>query len=154
MREIFNLAMRLEENGERFYRGALKKITDPSLRELLIWLADEEVKHKDWFAQRKNSVGLKTDDVLLEEAGSGLLRNIMGDQSFSLKETDPSKIEGREEMIDLAIEFERDTVLFFEMIKSLVDDEETLAQLIEIINEEDRHIQLLQSNKDQEENMR
>ena len=144
MREVFDLAMRIEENGEFFYRGALKQVSDPSARAMLEWLADEEVKHKVWFASKKDAVKMKKKEIALEEMGSDILKGIMGDQNFSLKEADLSEIRNQKDLINLAIEFEKDTILFFEMIRSLVEDLETLDQLKEIIAEENHHIQMLQ----------
>ncbi|UCF57327.1 MAG: ferritin family protein, partial [Deltaproteobacteria bacterium] len=138
IREIFDLAIQIEKNGEKFYRDALKKISNPSLRSLLEWLADEEVKHQSWFSERKETVGTKVDDVELEEMGGTILQSILGDQSFSLKEADLSKIDNVEELLQLAIEFEKDSILFYGMIGSFIEDAETSEKLNEIIEEENR----------------
>lgn len=142
-REIFDLAIQIEKNGEIFYRDALKKISVPSLRSLLQWLADQEVKHNEWFTQKKEAIKTEADGPTLDEM-SILLQEILGDQSFSLKETDPSNIDKVEDLLLLAIEFEKDTILFYEMIGSLIDDAEISGKLKEIIGEENRHIQLLE----------
>jgi len=152
IREIFDLAIQIEKNGEKFYRDALKKISNPSLRSLLEWLADEEVKHQSWFSERKETVGTKVDDVELEEMGGTILQSILGDQSFSLKEADLSKIDNVEELLQLAIEFEKDSILFYEMIGSFIEDAETSEKLNEIIEEENRHIELLEDFEDKEMN--
>ena len=47
-------------------------------------------------------------------------------------------------MISLAIEFEQDTVLFFEMFESFLEDQGSLKSLNRIIEEERRHIQVLE----------
>jgi rubrerythrin len=73
-----------------------------------------------------------------------ILQSILGDQSFSLKEADLSKIDGVEALIQLAIEFEKDSILFYEMIGSFIEDSETSEKLNEIIAEENRHIELLE----------
>ena len=144
IREIFDLAIRIEKNGAEFYRDALSEVSDPSLVSLLQYLVDEEIEHREWFAQKKGKIKTNPDDHVLDEAGSTLLQNIMGDQKFALNELELSKIYGIKALLKHAIEFEKDTVLFFELIKSLVDDSETKKQLKEIIEEEKRHIQLLE----------
>jgi len=146
--EIFDLAVRIEKNGENFYRDALKKISNPILLSLLQRLADEEVKHREWFANKRETVKVKSDDLQLDEMGSTILQDILGDQSFSLKEADPSKIDKVEELLQLAVEFEKDTILFYEMIKAFIEDAEALGHLEEIIEEENRHIHLLQDFQD------
>ena len=141
--EIFDLAIRIEENGEAFFRSAVKKIAEPSLKSLFEWLAEQEVKHKEWFTKRKDRAEMMIAPSDLEKAGSGILQNILGDQSFSLGEADLDRMSSVREILDLAIEFERDTILFFEMILSLIVDEATGTELKEIIAEENRHIELL-----------
>jgi len=148
MREIFDLGMKIERNGEKFYRNGLKKISDPPLQSLFEWLAEEEVKHREWFAFRRDSIKTHEKEIELEEMQSSVLQHIMGDQSFSLEEADLDRIESDKDLLEIAIEFEKDTVLFFEMITSLVDDEETLRQLHVIIDEENRHIKSLEDFKD------
>ena len=152
VREIFDLAIRIEKNGERFYRDAIKKSSNPSLKSLLEWLADQEAKHETWFSERKEMLDTKGNDLELEEMGSSILQGILGDQSFSLREADLSKIDSVEALIQLAVEFEKDSILFYEMIASLIGDDETSEKLNEIIAEENRHIELLEDFQDTEGN--
>ena len=76
--------------------------------------------------------------------GCSILTGVLGDQSFSLKEADLSKIGNVKDLLQLAVEFEKDTVLFYEMIGSFIEDTETSEKLNEIIAEENRHIELLE----------
>jgi rubrerythrin len=75
--------------------------------------------------------------------GTAVLQRVLGEQSFSLRHIDFSRIDQIDDLIKLAIEFERDTVVFYEMIKSFIDDEQTMDHLKRIIHEEERHIQVL-----------
>ena len=151
IREIFDVAIQIEKNGEKFYRDALKKISNPSLRSLLEWMADQEAEHQRWFSEKRETVKTKVDDVELEEMGRTILQNILADQTFSLKEADLSKIENLEALLQLCIEFEKDTILFYEMIRSFIEDTETSEKLDEIIEEENRHIELLEDFEEKEE---
>jgi rubrerythrin len=149
-REIYHLAIQIEKNGEKFYREALEKISSPLLKEVIVWIADQELEHQEWFSTKKEALEDKVDDSDLEETGHAVLKNILGDQTFSLKEADLSNINNFHELLRLAIEFENDSILFYEMIGSLIDDEETSEKLQEIIKEEKRHIELLQDFEDKE----
>jgi rubrerythrin len=142
--EILDLALQVEENGEAFYRDAVKRTEKADLRSLLEWLAEEEAKHRDWFAERKEAARARGDDSVVDEAGSNILRDILGNQTFSLQEAELSSLGETEDLLEIAREFEKDTVLFFEIIRSLVDDRETLEALGKIIEEENSHIQRLQ----------
>jgi rubrerythrin len=57
---------------------------------------------------------------------------------------DFSQVHRSSDLIDIFIEFEKDTVLFYEMLEPFIEDGNTLEQLKEIIAEENRHIERLQ----------
>jgi rubrerythrin len=65
-----------------------------------------------------------------------------------LKETDVSKLRSVGELVALAIEFEKDTILFYEMIGSFMTEEEARRELKEIIEEEERHVRLFETYGD------
>lgn len=142
--EIIDLAIRIEKNGENAYRKAQEEVSNPSLASMLQWLAEEEVEHVKWFTRLKEKAGTLAEDPKLEEMGQAILQGVLGDQAFSIKDADFSKIEDINSLLELSVEFEKDTVLFYEMLSAFIDDEETLSQLDKIIEEEKRHVQLLE----------
>ena len=142
--EILDIAVKLEKNGEKVYREAMDQTGDLSLKELLKWMADEEVKHAEWFSELKNEVELNENHHLIREMSGDLVSEFVGEQSFSLKDVDFSAIKGTRELIEVFIEFERDTILFYEMLESFIIDEETGEELNRIIDEEKAHISELQ----------
>ena len=142
--DIIDLAIQIEESGEKVYRNAAEKISNPSLISLLQWLADEEVKHAKWFSELKQRVRKTTDDPQLAEIGKSILLGALGNETFSLKDADFSKIDHIKELLTLSIEFERDTVLFYEMMRPFLEEKETLDHLDAIIEEENSHIRILQ----------
>ena len=144
--EIIDLAIQIENNGESIYRSASEKVSQRQLASLLQWLADQEVEHSHWFVALKGKVKKSVANEALEEMAQNVLRGILSDQTFSLKDADFSKIEDVEALLNLAIEFEKDSILFYEMLAALVDDEETLGQLKMIIEEESRHVKVLQES--------
>jgi rubrerythrin len=117
---------------------------DLALKELLKWMADEEVKHAEWFSELKGEVELNEDHRLIREMSGDLVSEFVGEQSFSLKDVDFSAIKGTRELIEVFIEFERDTILFYEMLESFIIDEETGEKLNRIVDEEKAHISKLQ----------
>ena len=142
--DIIDLAIQIEENGEKVYRKAVDKAPNPSLSSLLQWLADEKAKHIRWFNELREVTNSTPIDPQLEELGKNILRSVVGEQSFSLDEADFSRIDTVKDLLRLAIEFQKDTILFYEMIQTFVQDNEGLDQLGEIIEEETRHIGLLE----------
>jgi rubrerythrin len=142
--DIIDLAIQIEKNGEKVYRNALEGVQNQSVASILQWLADEEVEHAKWFSELKQAVRKVPVDRRLEDMGRDILQGILGEESFSLKEADLQNLGSIENLINLAIEFERDTVLFFEMFESFLEDRESLEHLNKIIEEEKRHIQVLE----------
>jgi rubrerythrin len=145
LHEICDLAIRIEKNGELFYRKAVERFSDEGLRSLLIRLADDEVRHAEFFARKKAESMEKPEDAEIEAAASGILQDILGDQTFSLKEANPADLKSEKDLLNLAVEFEKDTILFYEMLTPLVTRKQTLKGLEEIIEEEKRHIETLEA---------
>jgi rubrerythrin len=147
LKEIYDLGIQIERNGEKFYREALKQPWSAPMASMLQMLADEEVKHVDFFMKKKEKLSETGKDPEMEAMGREMLREVLGDQAFSLKEADLSKIRSIEELRSTAIEFEKDTILFYEMLRSFVTDKETEDQLDAIIEEENRHVKLFEDFK-------
>jgi rubrerythrin len=148
LEEILDLGIRIEKNGENFYREAEKKVALEELRMLLTRLADDEVEHMNFFSRKKEALKSKPEDPELEKMASSVLQEILGDQSFSLRSANPADLETIDDLLNLAIEFEKDTILFYEMLTSLAARGDTLKGLEEIIEEENRHVAKLQGFRD------
>ncbi len=145
--DIFDLAIQVEMNGERIYRHAAGKVEGGSLKQVLGWLADEELRHQDAF--------LKIKEKIKEESKSGrpvsefgedeamLLRSAMGRHAFSLDDFDAEAIRSEKELLETAILFEEDAIQFFEFIAGFISDPTVLATIAEIRGEELNHKRLL-----------
>lgn len=142
-KEVLDMAIRLEKNGETIYRGAIKKLSDPNLALLLEWIADEEARHALCFSKMQDKLILEPPDPIAEEMGRNLLKNLLTDQSFSLEDVDFSRIDHINTMIATFIEFEKDTILFYQMLEAFIQDNSTLQVLKQIVAEEERHIEKL-----------
>jgi rubrerythrin len=141
--EILDLAIRLEKNGEATYRRAIPRCSDEGLKTALGWMAQEEAGHALWFSELRDSLDRGGKNPFLEEMNRELFDDLVGSQSFSLKEVDFAAVESLDELVAIFIEFEKDTVLFYEMIAPFIGDSATRTQLQTIIAEENRHIDRL-----------
>jgi rubrerythrin len=54
--KIFEIAIRIERNGARFYREAAERVSDPALCELLLDLARMEEVHGKRFASFRSEI--------------------------------------------------------------------------------------------------
>ena len=142
--EIVDLAVRIEQNGESTYRKAQKVVSSPILSSMLQWLADDEAEHEKWFTELKQNVNEKIEDPKFEEMGREILGGVLGEHAFSMEEADFSSIKDIKDVLELSLEFEKDTLVFYEMLKEFVEDEKVLSGMAKIIEEENRHIAYLQ----------
>ena len=139
------MAIQVEKNGEKICRQAAKSKLDPPLAGLLAWMATEEQRHIKWFEELWAAADSAGDDFQLEKMNRDFLTAILGRQTFSLGDADFGRIKKVASLLSLLIEFENDTILFYEMIRSAVNDPQTLKVLKTIIAEEKNHVKHLQA---------
>jgi len=151
--DVVELAIQIEKNGEAFFRDARRIVKSPHLMEALSWMADEEARHGRWFANLRERAAEREADPRLAKIGRQLLMDYLGEQTFSLKDADLPGMRSLWDLLKLAEEFERDTVVFYEMLGAAIEVPETLLQLKQIIAEEQRHASFLAhcSTKESEE---
>ena len=142
--ELFDLAVQVEVNGERFYRYAMRRVKGDTLKNLLGWLADQELLHQRAFMEIKEQTarGAKaasSSSSLTQQA----LRSAMGRHAFSLDELQIDSIRDEKEILQAAVVFEEDTIMFFEFIAPFVSDPGASSILEKIKAEELNHKQLL-----------
>ncbi len=140
LNEIFDIAIKIERNGETAYRKAIDKADKPELASLLGWIADEEMKHTQWLTELRDKYLLMPSEGQVEEISSDLLNELLGDHSLSLDDVDFANIHEVNELIKVWIEFEEDTVLFYEMLQQFIEEEQTTGLIDQIIAEEKKHI--------------
>lgn len=144
--EVLKMAVRIEENGEKYYRRAMKLQKDPQLREILLDLAEDEARHGKWFEEMRQRVSAQEgEERWVREVSADLLQSMIGDQTFSLKEVDPAQLDSVEKILETALEFEKDSILFYEMLTEFMDEGESAQALQEILEEEKRHVAVLET---------
>lgn len=151
--EIIDLAVRIEENGEGVYRDAAAKCPDPALGRWFLRLADDEAEHRNWFCRLKEKTAGAPQDPRLQELGRGILQGILGDQAFALRDADFSKMKAIRELVRVSLEFEKDTILFYEMLGPFVEDGSTRDHLQTVIEEERDHVRVLEKALAEEVNV-
>lgn len=142
--DIMDIAVQIEKNGERFYRNACAVAADSSLKELLAWLADEEVRHREYFMEMKKAADFKKDAPWAAEMSRALLDSAIADRAFSLQEVDFSSIHDRAALIAVAVTFEEDSITFYEILRGFVTDPDIFKVVDAVRDEEFDHIRLLE----------
>ena len=80
--------------------------------------------------------------------GKALLRNTLGAQIFSLERAEFSKLSRVRDLLKIAIEFERDTIIFYGMFRAFLEEKSALDILDTILEQENRHLRKLQELHD------
>ena len=142
--DLFEIAIQIDKNAEKIYRMALSQATNEDLRTLLAWLVDEEARHVEWFLALRRKVENLEGDLQIAEIGREILLETIGGLSFSLENADVSGIQKDMQMLKVTIEFEKDKVQFFKMLRPFVEDREAQDDLERIIAEEQKHARQLQ----------
>ncbi len=146
--DIRNIAIQIERNGEETYRNASKAAKDPQVAEMLVWMAEEEKCHADWFTGLESKKPLTAKQAEIERMGRTLLQDMVKGNNFLIDENDLKNAKNIEEVVAKSKAFELDTILFYEFLIEFLDEQETIEQLRRIIKEERNHIRKLEQLED------
>ncbi|MBN2467262.1 MAG: ferritin family protein [Deltaproteobacteria bacterium] len=144
IKEILTVAVKVEKNGEDYYREALEKTARTPMGRLFEFLADEEKRHRLWFLEQSEKLVCSADGGQLGEMDEALIESLLQTKAFSLDDIDLVGLTVPQSLLETAIEFENDTILFYEMISEFINEKDTVEQLRDIIAEERGHCKLIQ----------
>lgn len=142
---IFDMAVRMEHHGLAFYKAFASKVQDPEIQEVFNFMIEQENKHIEIFSSMKT--GLESHD--LPESYEGEARSYLDafvkDQVFySAQEAEQKarEITDRLSAIDIAVELEKQSILFYSGMKEVVrkSDHENIDLIIE---QERNHVRRL-----------
>ena len=124
-KEVLEIAIQIEKNGYTFYSQAAKKVTDKTARELIEWLAQEEKSHIGRFEDILSSFNPEELDMSPAEFEeySLYLKALADARVFTTElkaEEAAREVKSGKEAIDLAIGFEKDSLLFLHGIRMMV----------------------------------
>ena len=141
--EIIEQAVQTERLGYQFYTTMAEKFKKDSedMNKLFTTLAEKELKHEKTFSDLRETIR-DTESEGWEEV-SEYMRAIVESEFFLGKNKSlPSmeNVKNIEEAVNFAINFEKETLLYFYGLKDAVKEKETVD---EIINEEKSHIRWL-----------
>ncbi|MDD2467015.1 MAG: ferritin family protein [Desulfobulbus sp.] len=142
--DVLNIAVQIEKNGEDTYRRVASQVKDLELVQMFQWMADEEKRHGELFAAIIGDRQLSAEQAELEAMGRSLLQDIVRSQTFSLEEEQLARITSLEDLLTQSIEFENDTIDFYEFLLGFLDDPEAVKQLGSIIGQERGHVKQLE----------
>ena len=141
--DIFEMAQQMERNGATFYQSAAAAVDNAEAKDLLLKLAEMEVKHEETFSHMRSQLGKseKTSTVFdPEEESVRYLRALADMRVFFKKELDTSSLEA---ILKDAITAEKDSIVFYLGMRDAVPQNMGRGRLDNIIKEEMEHIRIL-----------
>ena len=147
--EVFDIAINIEENGKLFYDRSREIIKDQEVKKLFEELAQEEVKHKEKFQTLKSQLPASAASGAVFDPNHelDLYIKMMADQhvfvSGSALDEQLSHIKTAADALKLAIQFEKDSVLFFLTMQDATCDDKGRDLIQLLVKEEQEHLKRL-----------
>ncbi|MDD4802331.1 MAG: ferritin family protein [Syntrophomonas sp.] len=140
--EIIEIALQMEESGKLFYEKALPLAKGDKLKEMLIYLAQEEEKHYHAFRELGSQLKyqFRPNESFAGEY-EAYVKSLVDSHIFKLSEVEDlvKEIKNDRDILHFAISFEKDSIIIFQEFKNASNKEG--AEILEkLINEERGHI--------------
>ncbi len=141
--DIFEMAVKIEQNGAVFYRDAAGQVEEKKNKEFLLELARMEDEHGVIFSNLKKELTAREKMVTTfdPEDENILYLNAFADSKVFFKKEKPDN--NLKNILHCAIQTEKDSIVFYLGIKELVPEKHGRSKIDTIIKEEMGHIRLL-----------
>lgn len=147
--EIFEMAEEIERNGVKFYRRASANSPDEETKQMLLDMAVMEDEHLKTFQQMREELSGREKEAMVFDPDnlSALYLQAMADaRGYEGKITPAKELTGSEtpkEIIEIALNSEKESVVFYFGLKGLVPVKAGRDKVEAIIVEELGHITTL-----------
>jgi len=148
--EVVEMAVLIETNGEVFYNSLQESAQDAQAREVFAYLAGEEKRHKATFEKMGESLAKYQPVESYPGEYAAYMKALADDNVFTQRNVGGNlaqKATSAMEAVDMALKFEKDSILFFEGMRRFVPEKKhpTIDKMIE---EEKTHIVKLKELKE------
>lgn len=147
--EVFKVGIKIEENGKAFYEKAQEVIDNPEIKELFQELAREEVGHKKKFEELLGRLPPRAAESTVWDPDNetDAYIKMMADQHVFVGgesiEAQVSHLKNVKDALKLAINFEKDSVIFFLAIQDATDEAKGREFIGQLVKEEQQHLRRL-----------
>jgi rubrerythrin len=147
--EIFEMAEEIERQGARFYREASKMAPTEEMKKFFLELTEMEAKHLKIFADMRKQLSEeeKTSTTYDPDNEAVLyLKTMAAAKGWEGRISPTQKLTGKEsmkEVIEIALNAEKESVVFYYGLKSMVSEGAGRDKVEQIIMEELSHIRTL-----------
>jgi rubrerythrin len=147
--DVFRVGVQIETNGKLFYETAAKQSQEAGAKKLFRELADWENQHIELFERLRLQLPETAKEMNLFDPGSELEIYIKAtaDSHIFIRNKDMASLVSTfktpQEVLDLAITFEKDSVVFYSTMKKAIPESFGKERMDTLINEEIKHIAIL-----------
>ena len=151
--EIFQMGAQIEANGQKFYEAVAKNTPDPSAKKIFLDLGRWESEHIELFRKLRQRLpaSASQDDLFDPDQELHLYLKAAADSHVFIRNKDipelAAKCETSIQALDLAVTFEKDSIVFYTTMKKLVPEHLGKSEIDTLINEEVSHILILTQKK-------
>ena len=147
--EVFEMAEQIERNGVKFYRKAADNASDKETKQMLLDMADMEAGHLTIFEHmRRHLVSREKEGTIFDpdNEASLYLQTMAAGHSAEGRISPTQELTGdetMEEILKIALNAEKDSVIFYFGLRSFVPPRAGRDKVEEIVREEIEHITTL-----------
>lgn len=136
--DIFDFAMKMEKDGEQYYRELASKSKNKGVTNILTMMADEEVKHYNLMQRMKSESPDIGDTEILKNVRNVFENMKDGGDKFDFDSN-------QKDLYKKAQKLEKQSEDFYKSKSNQVDDDKKKAAFLKIADEENRHYRILQN---------
>jgi rubrerythrin len=147
--EVFKVAIQIEENGRKFYEESQKNIESAEIRALFADLALQEIEHKRKFETLRAQLPPESTAPTVWDPQNEIDQYVKMMADNHVFVSSPSvkdqidRIRDAADALKLAIEFEKDSVLFFLGVEEAVSAKKDQELIKSLVKEEQEHLRRL-----------
>ena len=149
--DVFAMAVEIEKNGKAFYEGAASKADNEDVKKLFTELAAMEEGHITLFSALRSTLGESISDHVWDPEGlaESYLQATADTHIFGTKEAVErlKNVDTVEDALNMAIQFEKDSVAYFLGMKKLFGPRKEKADIDQLIEQEQDHVRMLSAAK-------
>jgi rubrerythrin len=144
--EVFGIGIEIEKNGFAFYQAASSTSAGSSIKKLLGELAAWEKNHVALFTELKKNLPAAARNENLYDPGDeiGMYLKATADQHVFIRNSDMNALAAKcktpQEILAMALTFEKDSVVFYASVREAVAETGGKADVEKLIHEELTHI--------------
>ncbi len=148
--EAIEMGIQIKKNGKDFYAKVARSSKTKRVKELFRWLASEEVKHIKIFEYMLAGIQKCVRQEIYPGGYSAYLSAMIDDHLFGKKKDQKKmmlRVGNNGKAIDLAIDFEKDSLLLYHEMKNFVRRQERKL-VTKLIRQQQEHIRKLSALKE------